>query len=122
MAEREDGDPGRGERHRDPLRAAEALAQHEHAEQHVDERVDEVAEARLDDVVVGDRPDVEQPVERDEDGAARQAARPFPGCEATARASGQRRRSVTQTATETNPQAVRCATTSSAGTAASIFQ
>ena len=45
-----------------------------------------------------------------------------PGLEATARASVQRWRSVTQAATATNPQAVRCATTSSAGTAASIFQ
>ena len=121
VPQREDGDPGRGERHREPLRPGEALAQHQDAEQHVDERVDEIAEARLDHVVVGDRPDVEQPVERDEDGAPASRAI-VPGLEATARASGQRRRSVTHAATATKPQAVRCATTSRAGTAASSFQ
>ena len=46
----------------------------------------------------------------------------MPGREATARASAQRPRSVTQAATETSPHAVRWATTSRAGTAASIFQ
>jgi hypothetical protein len=41
--------------------------------QHVDERVDEVAEARLHHVVVDDRPDVEQPVEADQRAAPREA-------------------------------------------------
>ena len=118
----EDGDSRRGERHRDPLRPGEALAQDEDAEQHVDQGVDEVAEARLDHVVVDDGPDVEQPVERDEDGAPgeprdraragrRRRARPSSGGAASPRRP-----------TATNPQAVRCATISSAGTAASIFQ
>ena len=47
------------------LQPAEVLAEHEHAERHGDERVDVVAERRLDDVVVVDGPDVDEPVHGD---------------------------------------------------------
>ena len=121
MPDGEDDDPGPGESHRDLLGADQALAQHHHTEEHVDEGVDVVAEARLDDVVVNDGPDVEQPVEADEDRAPREQ-KDRAGPAGTARASAQVPRSVTHAATTTNPHAVRCATTSSAGTPASIFQ
>jgi len=48
----EDGHPGRGEQDRDPLRARQPLAEDEHAEQHVHERVDEVADLESDHVQV----------------------------------------------------------------------
>ena len=46
--EHEHGDDA--DRHGGPLRGAQPLAQHEHAQQHGDDRVDEVAERGLDDV------------------------------------------------------------------------
>ena len=45
-----------------PLWFAEGLAEHDHAEEHADERVDVVAEARVEDAVVTDRPEEDQPV------------------------------------------------------------
>jgi len=41
-----------GEPDGDAAQGAEALVQHDHAESHVDQRVDVVAEARLDDMAV----------------------------------------------------------------------
>lgn len=50
--------------HRRPLQRAETLVQHEHAEQHGDQWVDEVTQRGVDHPVVGHRPHVDQPVGR----------------------------------------------------------
>ncbi|MNT35257.1 hypothetical protein D3C72_1712780 [compost metagenome] len=63
-----DGQPGhahRGDGYRQPLHAAQALLQHQHAQQHVDQRIDEVAQAGFDHMSCVDRPDVQAPVEGD---------------------------------------------------------
>jgi hypothetical protein len=60
------------DRYRDPLRSAQALTEHEHAEQDRQQRVDEVAQTRLDDVPGVDAVDIGAPVEGHEDGRGRQ--------------------------------------------------
>ena len=54
--------------HRHPLQPSQPLAEDQHAHQHRDQRVDEVAQRRLDDAVVVDAPDVAAPVDGDDDG------------------------------------------------------
>src|SRR5882757_1955689 len=44
----------------------DALAEHQHAERHSDERVDEVAKRGVDDVAMRHGPDVDAPVDRDQ--------------------------------------------------------
>ncbi len=68
---------------------AQALPQHEDAQQHGDDRVGEVAEGRLHDVVVEGGEDVDQPVDEDQDAreqkrqryapVAQQLPKPAPG-------------------------------------------
>ena len=72
-AHRQPDDAGGGDAERDPLRAARPLAEQAVAEADVDQRRDEVAEARLDDVAVRDRPDVGHPVGRQQQGAGDEA-------------------------------------------------
>ena len=77
IADDDDDDRERRETERDPLRHAQALAQHEHAEQHSDDRVDEVAEARLDHMAGEGGEDVDLPVDVDQHaGEGRQAEQP----------------------------------------------
>ena len=91
--QREPGHARCGDRDGEPLPAVEPLFQHDHAEQHVDQRVDEVAEAGLDDVAAIDRPDVQPPVQRNQHRAGREQAqqtrlgqqRPPPRCTAAQR-------------------------------------
>ena len=45
---------------------ADALAQHQHAQDHVDQGIDVVAQAGLEHAPGGDRPDEDQPVDRDD--------------------------------------------------------
>ncbi|KAG1534558.1 hypothetical protein G6F50_015530 [Rhizopus delemar] len=52
-------------RHRHPLQAAQAFLQYQPAQQHVHQRIDEVAQAGLDHMPGIDRPDVQAPVEGD---------------------------------------------------------
>ena len=63
-----DGNTDKGEPHRPPLQAAQLLAQKHHAEQHVEQGVDVVAQARIQHVAVVDGPDEQQPVAADGDG------------------------------------------------------
>ncbi len=53
-------------------------AEHDDAEQNGDQRIDEVAERRLDDLSAVDAVDVRAPVERDDDGSDRQQAESAP--------------------------------------------
>ncbi len=55
----------RRQQYRQPLQAAKALAQKQHAEHHVDQRVDKIAEARFQHMLVIHRPDKQQPVAAD---------------------------------------------------------
>ena len=55
-----------GERDRADLRAAQLFAKHDRAEENAEQRVDVVAERRLQRAVVGDRPDIGAPVEGDQ--------------------------------------------------------
>ena len=64
-----------GDANRDPLHPVQPLAQQRHAQQHVEQRIDEVAEAGLDHVARVHRPDVQAPVERDQQSAQRQHRR-----------------------------------------------
>ena len=57
------------------LYAADPLVQKNDAEQHREQRIDEVAERRLDDPLVLNGPDVDDPVRRDEHAADAQASR-----------------------------------------------
>ena len=115
---REPQHAGGGQRHRGPLHAVQALVQHQHAEQHVDDRVDEVAQAGLDHLAALDRIHVEQPVDRQQQRTQRQtapagaAARPVRASSRSRAAAPARRprRAVDQTE--------RCSTTSSGGTEA----
>ncbi|MNI64762.1 hypothetical protein D3C73_1202260 [compost metagenome] len=51
-----------GHAHCQPLQAAQALTQQKHAQQHVHQRIDEIAQAGLEHAPVIDRPYVSQPV------------------------------------------------------------
>jgi hypothetical protein len=55
------------------LHRTKPLAEDHHTEADRDERIDEVAEARLDDVAVVDAPDVNAPVDGDEDPGSTEA-------------------------------------------------
>ncbi|MCY1362392.1 hypothetical protein D9M69_491070 [compost metagenome] len=57
------------QQHRDPLQAPQALTEDQHPQQHVDQRVDVVAQARLQHAAVVHRPDVDQPVAGDQHAA-----------------------------------------------------
>lgn len=56
--------PEAGEDDRQPLEAVEAFVQNRHPERHAEKRVDVITEAGLDNAVVIDRPDVGEPVDR----------------------------------------------------------
>ena len=75
----EHGDSGGAEPERHELYASEVLPEHPDAERHRDQRVDVVPERRLDDVVVVDGPDVDEPVRGDEHRRGRQVAQPVRG-------------------------------------------
>ena len=62
------------QRDRGPLTRVESLVQEQHAEYHVDQRIDEIAKTGFNDVACVDGPDVQAPVERDEDAADDQPA------------------------------------------------
>ena len=51
-----------------PLQGLEALPEEDNAEAHRDQWIDEITEARLEDIAGIDRPDVVQPVDRQDDG------------------------------------------------------
>ena len=73
------GQPGhtqRRQRYRQPLQLAQPLAQHHHPEQHAQQRVDEIAQAGFHHVAGIHRPDVQAPVQRDQQ--AGQAQQPEP--------------------------------------------
>src|SRR5690606_10836923 len=55
-----------------PLNWIEPFAQHDDAEHHVDERIDEVAEARFDDPLADDAVNLDRPVRPDERCARKQ--------------------------------------------------
>ena len=63
----EDRDPDRSQRHRDPLRPAQPLLEDQRAEQDVDQRIDVIAKAGRIDFTLLDRPDVDEPVHRNEE-------------------------------------------------------
>ena len=63
-----DQNPDQGQAHGDPLRAAQPLAQKDHAQRHIDQRPHEIAKARLQHVSVGHRPDERAPVGGNQDG------------------------------------------------------
>ena len=65
-------DAERREPDREPLHAVQPLAQHQHPEHDVHERVDVIAETGVDDVPVGHAPHVHQPVAADEQRAQHQ--------------------------------------------------
>lgn len=70
------GQPGhaqRGDRDRHPLNGAQALLQDQVAQHDIDQRIDEIAEAGFDHVVVGDRPDIDQPVGAEQHGRQHEA-------------------------------------------------
>lgn len=70
------GQPGhaqRGNRDRHPLDGAQALLQDQVAQHDIDQRIDEIAEAGFDHVVVGDRPDIHQPVGAEQQGGQHEA-------------------------------------------------
>ncbi|MNN28560.1 hypothetical protein D3C81_1421370 [compost metagenome] len=75
------GHADRRQAHGHPLQRQQALAQHQHAEQHVDQRVDVVAETGFKHPPVVHRPYVDQPVAGDQHSAGAQhgeALRVFP--------------------------------------------
>ncbi len=74
----------RGQADGELLRHVESLAEHQHAQHHVQQRVDEVAEARVDHVAMGNRPDVEQPVDADQHGRDHQPVARAGICERSA--------------------------------------
>ena len=67
--EGQDDDCDQGDAHGHPLRRAQSLAEEEHAECDGDQRVDEVAEGRLDDQALLDGVHVRAPVDRQDNGA-----------------------------------------------------
>ena len=60
------------QQHRQPLQPSKALAQKQHAEHHVNQWVNKVAEARFEHMLVIHRPDKQQPVAADRHGGQRQ--------------------------------------------------
>ncbi len=72
-----DRHPGKGQRHRPPLQAAQFLAQKHHSQQYVEQRVDVVAEAGIQHMAVVDGPDEQQPVAADGDRGKRQGEQHF---------------------------------------------
>jgi hypothetical protein len=66
------GDSRTGNRDRGPLQPAQALVEHEPAEQDVRKRVEIISEARRQDVAAGHGVHVEQPVDADQDGGDRE--------------------------------------------------
>ncbi len=80
LAERQHGHPGRGEQDGGQALGRDALAQHHEAEQHCDQRVDEIAEPSLECMAVGHRPGVEAPVRSDAERRTEQTPRTCGGC------------------------------------------
>ena len=58
---------------RHPLHAPQAFLQHQQAQHDIDQRIDEVAEAGVDDVAIVDRPDIDEPVGRQQQRAGDEA-------------------------------------------------
>ena len=74
VVDRDHDDRDRADPDRDPLRPAQPLAEHDHAEHDREQRVDEVAQAGLDDVAGVHAADVGAPVDRDEHRARRSSS------------------------------------------------
>ena len=62
-----------GQRHADPFGTAESLAQHEHAQPHVDQWQQKVPQAGVQRMPVRDRPDVRHPIDADQQRRQRKA-------------------------------------------------
>ena len=74
VAQRDDDDGDDTQRDRNPLNAAQVFLEHDDAERDAHERSDEVTERRLEDVAGVDRPDVDAPVDADQQGGEREQA------------------------------------------------
>src|SRR3546814_195172 len=68
----QDRNPDPRDRHRQQLQLRQPLAEEDHAEHHIDERVEIIAEARREHMVGEDRIDIDEPVDRDQQRAREQ--------------------------------------------------